>query len=74
MAQETIGFIGAGLMGHGIAANILKKGYPVKVMAHRNRAPVEDIVRLGGTEAHSVAEIVASSSIILYNSSLPITE
>ena len=27
MANETIGFIGLGLMGHGIARNIVEKGY-----------------------------------------------
>ena len=26
---ETIGFIGLGLMGHGMAKNIVEKGYPL---------------------------------------------
>ena len=44
---ETIGFIGVGLMGHGIAKNLLAAGYPVYVLAHRNRAPVEDLLSKG---------------------------
>ena len=40
MANETIGFIGLGLMGHGIAKNIVEKGFPLAVTAHRNRAPI----------------------------------
>ncbi|WP_245493337.1 NAD(P)-binding domain-containing protein, partial [Mesorhizobium sp. M4B.F.Ca.ET.013.02.1.1] len=28
-AREKIGFIGLGLMGHGIAKNIVDKGYPL---------------------------------------------
>ena len=44
MANETIGFIGLGLMGHGMARNIVEKGYPLTVIAHRNRQPVEDLV------------------------------
>ena len=28
MTQETIGFIGTGFMGHGMAKNIVEKGYP----------------------------------------------
>ena len=41
---ERIGFIGVGLMGHGMAKNIVEKGYPLTVMGHRNREPVEDLL------------------------------
>ena len=44
MASETIGFVGVGLMGQGMAQNIVGKGYPLTVMAHRNRAPIDDLV------------------------------
>lgn len=64
MSTETIGFIGVGLMGHGMAANLLKAGYPVTVIAHRNRAPVEDLVTKGATEATSLADLAATSSVI----------
>ena len=39
-----IGLIGAGMMGHGMAVNLLKAGHQVSVIAHRNRGPVEDLV------------------------------
>ena len=42
-----IGFMGVGYMGHGAAKNILAKGYPLTVLGHRNRAPVEDLVAEG---------------------------
>ena len=29
--KPTIGFIGVGFMGHGLAANILKNGYPLVI-------------------------------------------
>lgn len=64
MTQETIGFIGTGLMGHGMARNLLAKGYAVVVMAHRNRAPVEDLLAHGAVEATSLADLAAQSSII----------
>jgi 3-hydroxyisobutyrate dehydrogenase-like beta-hydroxyacid dehydrogenase len=41
--NETIGFIGVGLMGHGMARNIVEKGYRLTILGHRNRAPVEDL-------------------------------
>ena len=44
---KRIGFIGAGLMGHGMAKNIVDKGYRLCVLAHRNRAPIEDLLQRG---------------------------
>jgi 3-hydroxyisobutyrate dehydrogenase-like beta-hydroxyacid dehydrogenase len=64
MAQETIGFVGVGLMGHGMAKSILKAGYPVTIIAHRNRAPVDDLVGMGATEAGTLADVAAASTII----------
>ncbi|NRB33070.1 MAG: NAD(P)-dependent oxidoreductase [Rhizobiaceae bacterium] len=61
---ETIGFVGVGLMGHGMAKNILKAGYSLSAIAHRNRAPVEDLVSRGATEAASLEELGSSSTIV----------
>lgn len=60
-----VGLIGAGMMGHGMAANLLKHGHEVAVIAHRNRAPVEDLVAKGASEARSLAEIAAAEVILL---------
>ncbi|SDK47969.1 NAD(P)-dependent oxidoreductase [Aliiruegeria lutimaris] len=64
MTKPTIGFIGVGLMGHGMGLNILKGGYPLVVVAHRNRGPVEDLLANGATEAASIAELAAQCDII----------
>ncbi len=64
MSTETIGFVGTGLMGHGMAANILKGGYPLSVIAHRSRAQVEDLVGRGASEVASLKEMGAASSIV----------
>ncbi len=64
MTKPVVGFIGVGLMGHGMAKNILAAGYPLVVMAHRNRGPVEDLVSLGATEAASVAELAGQCEVI----------
>jgi len=63
-AQETIGFVGVGLMGHGMAKNIVEKGYPLTVIAHRNRAPIEDLLARGAAEAPSLEDLARSSSLI----------
>ena len=41
--KEKIGFIGVGLMGHGMAKNIVEKGWPLTVLGHRRREAVEDL-------------------------------
>jgi 3-hydroxyisobutyrate dehydrogenase-like beta-hydroxyacid dehydrogenase len=64
MSDERIGFVGAGLMGHGMARNLLEAGYPVTVTAHRNRAPVDDLVSRGATEAATLADLAAHATII----------
>jgi 3-hydroxyisobutyrate dehydrogenase-like beta-hydroxyacid dehydrogenase len=65
MSSETIGFIGLGLMGHGMARNIVEKGFPLTVTAHRNRAPIEDLVKRGAVEAASARAVAERSSIVL---------
>lgn len=65
MTITKVGLIGAGLMGHGIGKNIVTKGYALKVMAHRNRAPVESLVALGATEGATPAEIAAESDLVI---------
>lgn len=61
---ETIGFIGVGLMGHGIAKNLLAAGYPVYVLAHRNRAPVEDLLSKGAKEVKTLANMARNTTVI----------
>jgi hypothetical protein len=64
VTQPTIGFIGVGLMGHGMAKNIVTKGYPLVVMGHRNRAPVDDLLARGATEAKTPRELAQRCDIV----------
>ena len=61
---KRMGFIGVGLMGHGMAKNLLLKGYPVTIRGHRNRAPVDDLVAQGAQEAASSAEVARQSDVV----------
>ena len=63
-ARPKVGFVGLGLMGHGIATNILTKGYALTGIAHRNRAPLEDLVAKGAVEAASIEDLARASDII----------
>ncbi|WP_083854034.1 NAD(P)-dependent oxidoreductase [Sinorhizobium sp. CCBAU 05631] len=65
MTKANVGFIGLGLMGQGMAANILKKGWPLSVMAYRNRAPVETLVAEGAKEVRTPREMAEHCEVIV---------
>ncbi len=54
--QETVGFIGLGLMGKPMAKNLLKRGYPL-VVHSRSAAPVDELVGAGAERANSPADV-----------------
>ena len=63
--SERVGFAGTGLMGRGMAKNILAAGYPLAVVAHRSRAPIEELVRRGATELPTHRQLAADSDLVL---------
>jgi 3-hydroxyisobutyrate dehydrogenase-like beta-hydroxyacid dehydrogenase len=65
MSKQRIGFAGVGLMGHGMAKNIVEKGFPLTVLGHRRREAVEDLKRRGAAEAASARELAEASDIVV---------
>ncbi|MET0568334.1 MAG: NAD(P)-dependent oxidoreductase [Hyphomicrobiaceae bacterium] len=63
--KQSIGFIGAGMMGSGICKSLLKAGHPVTVIAHRNRAPIDELVKLGAREVKSAPELAQGVDIVM---------
>lgn len=59
-----IAFIGLGIMGGPMAANLVKAGYDVTGY-NRSRGKVDALVEAGGTGADSVAEAVAEADVII---------
>ncbi len=64
MQKPVVGFIGLGLMGTGMAKNIAEGGYPLLVLAHRNREGVERLVGMGAEEVTTPAEMAARAQVI----------
>ena len=64
MTKARIGFIGVGMMGHGMARNLVTKGYPLAFMAHRNRSRLQDLLDAGAKEVPSAAELAKGSDIV----------
>jgi len=63
--KPRVGFIGLGLMGHGMAKNLVAKGFPLTVRVHKNRQAAEDILAAGAREAATNAELAQASDIVI---------
>ncbi len=63
-AKPRAGFIGVGLMGHGMAKNLIEGGYAMTVMGNRNRKPVEDLLERGAVEAASPADVGRNAEVV----------
>ena len=68
---QKIGFIGIGMMGHGMAKNLLEKGFPLTFKVNRNRDNLADLAqhepgvfgarRMGGGFGGAVIALVKDS-------------
>jgi 3-hydroxyisobutyrate dehydrogenase-like beta-hydroxyacid dehydrogenase len=63
--KPVVGFVGVGLMGWGMAKNAVEKGYPLRVIAHRKREAVDDLVGRGAVELSTLAEMAAACDAIV---------
>ena len=63
--NKTIAFIGLGMMGHGIAKNLLAKGFAVRFKVHHNRANLQDLIDAGAVEVSTRAELVRGAGIVV---------
>ncbi len=63
--NPVVGFVGVGLMGWGLAKNAVENGYPVRVIAHRKREAVEDLVGRGAHEVTSLAEMAGQVDVVV---------
>lgn len=60
-----IGFIGVGMMGHGMAKNLLLKGFALGFVVHRDRSRLGDLLAAGATEFRTPAELAAASDVVI---------
>jgi len=65
MARPRIGFIGIGMMGHGVAKNLVTKGFPLAFIVHRDRSRTDDLVAAGARELRTAAELARDSDIVM---------
>ncbi len=73
--MQHIGFIGAsGLMGHGIAKNLLAKGFKVSLTVHHNRERVADLLAAGALEVKGPAALAQCDVVMLCVTGTPQVE
>ena len=64
--NQTIGFLGAGLMGRGMVMRLLDAGRDVRIMAHRNRAPIDALISHGAVEEADPASLAGVSEVVIF--------
>lgn len=64
-ASKRIGIAGVGLMGHGIATNILEHGYSLAFLDHPGNQPVADLVASGARPVASPAALARESDVVI---------
>ena len=63
--NDRIGFIGAGLMGRGMAANLMKAGHPLALYVHCNREGIDRLIDLGAVETNDLHVLAQSADVIV---------
>jgi 3-hydroxyisobutyrate dehydrogenase-like beta-hydroxyacid dehydrogenase len=65
MNKMKIGVIGVGIMGQGIASNLLKHGHTLVLLEHAGNQPIGGLVAAGAKTALSASELAAQVDIVL---------
>ncbi|HEX2546435.1 MAG TPA: NAD(P)-dependent oxidoreductase [Ramlibacter sp.] len=63
--MKNIGMVGIGMMGHGIASNIVKRDYRLGVFEHPGNQPLDTLKAAGATTFTSLPELAAFSDVVI---------
>jgi 3-hydroxyisobutyrate dehydrogenase-like beta-hydroxyacid dehydrogenase len=63
--KPAIGLIGVGLMGHGIARNILRHGYRLTILEHPGNRPIDELLSLGVSTRTTAADVARGSDVVI---------
>jgi len=63
--DKRIGFAGLGLMGRGMAENLLAKGYALTLLGHRRRENIEALKARGAREADTPKALATDSDVVI---------
>ncbi len=63
--MNKIGMIGIGMMGHGIATNLVKHGHSLSVLAHEGNQPLDALIAQGVTTFQTPRALAEHSNIVI---------
>ncbi|MDP9900517.1 NAD(P)-dependent oxidoreductase [Variovorax ginsengisoli] len=63
--MKKIGMVGIGMMGHGIASNILKHGHALAVLEHAGNQPLDALQAAGATTFAKASELAAAVDVLI---------
>ena len=63
--MKKIGMVGIGMMGHGIATNLLKHGHALALLEHSGNQPLDALKAAGAVSFTSAAELAARSEVVI---------
>jgi 3-hydroxyisobutyrate dehydrogenase-like beta-hydroxyacid dehydrogenase len=63
--KRNVGLIGVGMMGHGIAHNLVRHGHRLRVLEHPGNQPIDDLKALGVTTVGSPAELAVDTNVVV---------
>jgi 3-hydroxyisobutyrate dehydrogenase-like beta-hydroxyacid dehydrogenase len=63
--KKKIGMVGIGMMGHGIASNLVKHGHELAVFEHPGNQPLDGLIAAGATTYKSLKELAARSDVVI---------
>lgn len=63
--MKKIGMVGIGMMGHGIATNILKHGHALAVLEHPGNQPLDALKAAGATTFAHAGELAAAVDVLI---------
>ena len=63
--MNKIGMIGIGMMGHGIATNLVKHGHALSVLAHEGNQPLDALIAQGVTTFQTPRALAEHSNIVI---------
>jgi len=63
--MKKIGMIGIGMMGHGIASNLLKHGHDLTVLEHLGNQPLDDLLAAGAHTCRSAKALASQTDVVI---------
>jgi 3-hydroxyisobutyrate dehydrogenase len=60
-----VGIIGVGQMGHGIASNIAKAGYPLVLLDHPGNQPLDALLAAGAVKASTPSDVARQADMVI---------